>query len=378
MLGHDTEWPEPTTGISRVSLEIDAVPETGMRSLLAKRLGMGGLGVGRVILEIIDFPGEWLVDLPMLSLGFEEWSSRMLSMAASDSRRHLSSDYFNLLDSALPSDRFDEEFACKLQDSWANYLARAVESGFTLNQPGRHLRPDALANSPVLRFGPLPPTWAETKFHRGMAKRFEEYKRKVIKPFYEDHFAKIDRQIVLVDVLRALEQGEGVFDEMTRTLGDVLQSFRYGRGGLLSWLSGFHTTHVLFAATKADHVIRGDRANLRDLLRKMLALVDEGNSARSQSAKYDVLALASIKATDDRMTVSAPKREILYGRPGKETEFDQWDPGGIPLDMPPDWSNVHFEFYRFGLPRMKQAMHEGFPAINLGKALDFLIGEDFK
>ena len=36
-----------------------------------------------------------------------------------------------------------------------------------------------------------------------MERRFEAYKTRVVRPFFRDHFQRIDRQIVLVDVLAA-------------------------------------------------------------------------------------------------------------------------------------------------------------------------------
>jgi predicted YcjX-like family ATPase len=78
------------------------------------------------------------------------------------------------------------------------------------------------------------------------------------------------------------------------------------------------------------------------------------------------------------MTVKPPKREILYGLPESEEDYGQWDPGGLPLDMPPDWPAVHFQFLRFAPLPMPNALYEGFPAINLGRTLDFLIGDAFE
>jgi hypothetical protein len=46
--------------------------------------------------------------------------------------------------------------------------------------------------------------------------------------------------------------------------------------------------------------------------------------------------------------------------------------------MPPDWSAVHFKYLKFAPAPMPSALTEGFPAINLGKALNFLIEDDFK
>ncbi len=112
------------------------------------------------------------------------------------------------------------------------------------------------------------------------------------------------------------------------------------------------------------------------MLRKMLYLADDLNNVHGKVAKYQVMSLSSVKATSDFMTTQAPRREILKGRPDGEAESALYDPGGLPLDMPPYWEDVNFVFYRFAPQAMPDALHQGFPAINLGKALEFLIGDD--
>ena len=68
--------------------------------------------------------------------------------------------------------------------------------------------PGDLERSPGLTFAPLDlPTDATAEaesLHALMAHRYEAYKSIVVKPFFREHFAHIDHQIVLVDVLQAL------------------------------------------------------------------------------------------------------------------------------------------------------------------------------
>ncbi len=40
-----------------------------------------------------------------------------------------------------------------------------------------------------------------------MERRFEAYKSHVVKPFFKEHFARLDRQIVLIDTLQAVNRG---------------------------------------------------------------------------------------------------------------------------------------------------------------------------
>ena len=88
-----------------------------------------------------------------------------------------------------------------------------------------------------------------------MSRRFEAYKTSVVRPFFRDHFSKIDRQVVLVDVLSALHNGPDAVDDLRETMRDVLSAFRPGKNTVLSRLIGrTRVEKVLFAATKVDHV----------------------------------------------------------------------------------------------------------------------------
>ena len=373
LLGDRVRWPAPTEGIARLRLSLEVNNTSGIAGRLRNKIGLHR----QIMLEIVDFPGEWLVDLPMLAEDFTTWSAKMLTLASRSSRRHHASAYLQQLD-GIDTELTDPHLAERLSDSWSNYLQAAFAAGLPLNQPGRHLRPDTLRHSPLLHFSPLPDRLAHTPVYDQMRDRFKQYQSKVIKPFYKETFAKMDRQVVLVDLLNALVTGQEAFDEMTEALGEALGSFRYGKGGLLSWLSGRSTTNVLFAATKADHVVRADRANLEAMLGDLLHYVDDANVLRASAAKVEVMALASVMATEDVRTVKPPHREVLQGRPKGEETLLTLDPGGIPLSIPPNWQALDFDYHRFEPPENRRALQEGFTAYNLGRALEFLIGEDFE
>lgn len=369
LCGIDPRWPTPTEGLSL--LVLDLAIEQGKKSKwpIPRR---------HVQIELVDYPGEWLVDLPMLNQEYTIWSNALIERARHGQREQFSQKFFEILESLSPPKTFDEELAAKLTDAWTEHLSKSADVGLVFNQPGRLLRPDSYAHSPVLRLVPLPESWSESGFYEGMKRRFREYRKKVIKPFYKKHFSRIDRQIVLVDLLQALDRGEEAFNEMADALGATLKSFAYGDGGILDYLLGNRTSHLLFAATKADHVTRGDRNNLKALLNDLLLIVDDTNIIASGPGRVEFMALASVRATEDRMTDSPPKREILNGRQQGQDQAGQLDPGGLPLDLPPNWKDLHFEFKKFEPVENKRALKEGFPAVNLGKTLDFLIGDLFE
>ena len=129
--------------------------------------------------------------------------------------------------------------------------------------------------------------------------RTEEWRRQMreaVSQFYEQHFRHYSRQIVLVDVLRALLAGRDAFDDTRLAIDAILDSFRYGHGGIISkLLFGSHIDRVLFAATKADHVPDIQRDHLAALLRNMAAF--PALEVKGSNAQLDVMALASVIST---------------------------------------------------------------------------------
>ena len=51
-----------------------------------------------------------------------------------------------------------------------------------------------------------------------MERRYEAYKTHVVRPFFRDHFARLDRQIVLVDALAALNSGPAAVRDLETAL----------------------------------------------------------------------------------------------------------------------------------------------------------------
>jgi uncharacterized protein len=373
LTGDSPHWPQRTEGISRIRIDVRYRRSPDLLGLVARQLG---LGEALLQLDIVDYPGEWLVDLPMLGQDFEAWSAAMLAQARTDSRAALSREWLAFIAERAPSAVHDEEWAERAASLYAHYLGRCANLGLRFLQPGRLITPAELKGASVLRFCPLPVTGdapGAGSLHAAFKAKFRDYQDKVVRDFYERHFAALDRQIVLVDVLTALNAGAEVFDDMSAALAAILQSFRHGRGSLLSWLTGRRIGKVLFAATKADHVVRGDRLHLENLTRRMLNVLDESNRIKT-AAGIEVAAIASVRCTED-MRRSDNGREILMGRRPGDAADTPLDPGAIPLDFPPPWDGFRYRFWDFQ-PRPDPAWrYTGFPNVKLAETLNFLIGK---
>src|SRR3979490_1651348 len=68
-------WPNSTTDISELRLVIDYQRQNGADRTLT--------------LDIVDYPGEWLLDLPLLAKSYEQWSSESLALSRQEPRARL-------------------------------------------------------------------------------------------------------------------------------------------------------------------------------------------------------------------------------------------------------------------------------------------------
>ncbi len=174
-----------------------------------------------------------------------------------------------------------------------------------------------------------------------MERRYEAYKSVVVKPFFREHFARLDRQIVLVDALQAINRGPEAVQDLERALTDVLACFRPGTNSWLSSLLGRRIDRVLVAATKADHLHHESHDRLDALTRR---LVDRAvHRIGMAGAGIDVMALASVRATREA-TVKRDGHDlpVIVGTPMEDETIggERFDghkktaifPGDLPVD----------------------------------------------
>jgi predicted YcjX-like family ATPase len=368
-------WPDSTRAISELRLSLRVQP-AGL---------LGGLQGPRTIhLDIVDYPGEWLLDLALLDKTFAEWSAETL--ARIDGRVQ-AAQFLAALSGTDASGALDEVTARDLAHHFTTYLHAARDAGFYDCTPGRFLLPGDLAGSPVLTFAPLPPQSSAPRksLWREFERRYEAYKARVVKPFFRDHFARIDRQVVLVDALGAIHKGPQAFEDMRQAMADILGAFRPGRNAYLSQLlRGKRVEKILFAATKADHLhhLQHDR-----LTAIMEAVTREARErARFAGATTAAMAIASLRATTeetrahDGATLNVVRGTLLDS--GKQAAFY---PGELPEDpgqvLGPAragakaWLDAEYQSMAFAPAELVLKPGDGPPHIRLDRAAQFLIGD---
>ncbi|MGE0233311.1 MAG: YcjX family protein, partial [Flavobacteriaceae bacterium] len=290
--GETRHWPESTRRVA----ELRVIIRYESASLFGRTLSGGQL-----TLDIIDYPGEWLLDLPLLGLGFGEWSARTLAMSRQAPRAALAAPWHAHLATLDPAAPGDEADAREAAARFTAYLAAARDERHALSAlpPGRFLMPGDLEGSPALTFAPLDVRSgdrpASGSLHAMMARRYDAYREKIVKPFFRDHFARLDRQIVLVDALQALNAGPAAIADLETALAEILTAFRPGANSFLSRIFARRIDRILFAATKADHVASNDHDRLQTILRRLTArAIDRAEFA---GARVEASALAAVRAT---------------------------------------------------------------------------------
>src|SRR5690606_5665734 len=240
----------------------------------------------------------------------------------------------------------DEQLAATGARLFTDYLraVRGDDGNLITLGPGRFLMPGDLEGSPLLTFFPLPGVAGGTP--RGslaamMTRRFESYKSHVVTPFFRDHFRRLDRQIVLVDVLGALNAGPAAVNDLEHALADVLRVFRPGAPTWLSAILGRRIDRLMFAATKADHL----PSSSHDRLEAVLRLVTERANARAEAARADteILAISALRATREAEAKDGKSRvPCIVGVPLAGERIDNVDFDGhreaaiFPGDLPAD------------------------------------------
>ncbi len=228
------------------------------------------------------------------------------------------------------------------------------------------------------RFAPLPPAPTRPGSLRAkVIEAFERYRNDVVRRFYDEHFCLFDRQIVLVDLLTCLNRGPAHFADTQRALCLTVESFRYGRTGLLGRLFAPRIDRLLFAASKADHVAPSQHAALRQLLELLVA--PAGRAARFEGLVPEFLALAAVRSTEVvRIEHQGQLLSCVRGRLKDEPRETVLFPGEIPegLPEPEDWASGRFRFREFAPRRLRPGARG--THIRLDQALEFLLGDKLR
>ncbi|WP_058910247.1 YcjX family protein [Entomohabitans teleogrylli] len=378
LYGDPPAWPTPTRGVSEIRL--------ALRYRSSDSLMRHFRETSTLYLEIVDYPGEWLLDLPMLAQNYLTWSRQMTGLLHG-MRGEWAAQWRSLCAGLDPLAPADENRLAEIAEAWTDYLLRCKREGLHFIQPGRFVLPGDLAGAPALQFFPWPEVdevgesrlaQADKNSNIGMLRaRYDYYCDKVVKGFYKDHFLRFDRQIVLVDCLQPLNSGPQAFNDMRLALTQLMQSFHYGQRTLFRRLFSPVIDKLLFAATKADHITADQHANLVSLLQQLIQ--DAWQNAAFEGIDMDCMGLASVQATESGLVdVNGEKIPALRGHRLSDNQPITVYPGEVPPRLPGSafWESQGFQFEAFR-PRVMD-VDRPLPHIRMDAALEFLMGDKLR
>ncbi len=363
-------WPNSTERLNTLRLAIKYRPDSGIRAKLND--------TSTLIVDLIDYPGEWLLDLPMLEQDYFSWSKKQLELLTSEPRKSAAAPFIKKLAEFEWTASVDESALKQLAHEYKSLLLYFKnELKLTELQPGRLLMPADLEDAPVTLFFPTTQTEQNNDIENTnlgqLIERFSSYQNTVIKPFYKTYFCDFDRQIILVDLLNALHGGPVVLNEQNRVIAELLSYFDYGQSGFLKRLFSPNIDRLLFAANKSDHVSVEHHKDLALLLSNLVK--EAKNDLHFAGVKVETMAMSSVCATKNVSVMQdGEKLNCIYGREIKSGDFITYLPTQPPMrpikaERWPESGFVFPEFYPY--PNENDQLRH----IRLDHVMEFLLGD---
>ncbi|MGM7447332.1 UNVERIFIED_ORG: hypothetical protein DFO82_0564 [Idiomarina abyssalis] len=367
LTGDVPRWPQSTRDVSEIRVEIKYKPHRG----LAGRV----LDTRRLTLDLIDYPGEWLLDLPLLKLSYDEWSQQQQRLLKAELRHQLADSWLIKVQTAANAASEDkaEQQIRELASGYRTFLRQCREQKLLLLQPGRMVLPGELEGAPALEFfpwplsQPVPDAWAKR-----LREKYRYYQQHVVTPFYQKYFKHFNRQVVLVDVLQALQNGEHHFAELQLAINELMKSFSYGNNSLLKRLMSPVIDKVALVATKADSIAPQDHQKLTDLLRVMTQ--KQRQELQFDQIPHQVFSVAGIATSQIKKLSNGTT--VLDGI-NENREFVRVGAPEVPDAIPTaaDWQQgyIYPQFY----PGFT-AQNSPLPHIRLDQLLEYVLGDKLK
>ncbi len=360
-------WPERTGSVSLLAIDVE-IGRGGLAAMLPDR---------SLALEFLDYPGEWLLDLPLLGQDFAVWSETVLRRLEGVATAAPFLSFVGALPSRAARDEAVAASGHRLYRQTLHHLRDA--DGWRFLQPGRFLMPAPGPEPPWVEFFPMRGNGALGGLLRD---RYEAYRDDLRRQLVSPLFGQVDRLVVLADLLSALHDGPTAYRDTEAGLRAASAALRWQnpwvdwipsilREWVPPWFNG-GISRVAFVATKADHVAQRQRGNLLAL---MQALTASGHGVTAEHRR-SVHAIASIRCTEDFVwTLDGRNISAVRGRVIGDVRMTRSYPGEVP-DSPPDsgfWVHPFLELPQFEPLRLPDGGRAGIPQIGLDGLLGFLL-----
>lgn len=379
----EPQWPDSTDDISGCSLELKL--KLAQKS---SKLNPFSNDHFSVFIDIRDYPGEWLLDLPLMDMSYSRWVAQCSAQYSREPRKQLLGPLLEKLQQLDPLETVSPDQLKQLCDEFKQFLMACKDNtnSLSLIQPGRFLIPGQIDDKELLMFIPLLRGASYTQgqlekaskqsYYHLCKRRYEKYVKKLVKPFYKNFFKTIDRQLILVDVVNALNGGPEYIDDMRQALANISDSFSYGSQGAIMGLFRHKIDKVVFGATKVDQILSEDH----DAVRQLLSLVvrQAYKSAQHEGVEPICEAIAAVRSSSE---VRQNGDQALTGADTAGNPIGYVHPT-IPNRLPngEEWQPyLDWKIPAFNPPKGISAQNaDAIPHIRLDTVLNALIGDKCK
>ena len=369
-------WPSSTTDISGCVIELKLKKAKSLLNPFSKESFS-------LFIEIRDYPGEWLLDLPLRDMSYARWCGQCSAQFNREPRKQILGDLLTELQNIDPMAPVDFAVLEDLRNRFVGFLeqCKAGERPLSLIQPGRFLMPGQVDDETLLCFVPFLKVGSFTdgqleaapknSYFKVCEQRYKAYIKQLVEPFYKNFFNGIDRQVVLVDVVTALNSGPLYVDDMRQALSNISDSFSYGPQNRILQLFTPKIDKVVFAATKADQIVSGDHSSLVQLLE---SLVDHAyKTAQYEGVPPTALAVSGVRSS---IEIEHDGVAALSGFDATGATIGYVHPP-IPYFMPKNTQHQGFEDWKIPKfnPPIVSNENQAIPHIRIDSVLQSLVGD---
>lgn len=261
-----------------------------------------------VVFEFIDYPGEWITDIPMLSKTYAQWSDSSWAQLSGGPQQHFAKNWKQVVNAFDFEQPPTTERIQQLVMAYREYLIEAKRHGISLLQPGSFLLDASDFDWQHFGFTPLPSSITSDVSHpwyKAFEEHFGTFQKKWLTPLKQSIFKETDKQIILVDLFEGLNHSRQHLYQLKETLSHLADTFVYGQSSWFSRnvLKKQQIGKVAFVATKADLIPINQRENLLSLLTQ----ITEGARARftDKPIEFEHFLVSAMQVTDEGSTPQA-------------------------------------------------------------------------
>ncbi|GAB6069215.1 YcjX family protein [Thiomicrorhabdus hydrogeniphila] len=316
------KWPTATDQIYGFELKVTSKQPARLKKLLGRSHQITRF-------RFYDYPGEWLTDLPMLDLTFEQWCHKVTAQQTTEPQKTLAAEWLKFLETynfdLQPTEALVKELVLRYRD----YLVQAKAAGISMLQPGGYLLDKTPYNWQKHGFVPLPAKITCDLKHpwmKIMSANYSAYQVTWLEQLKQKYFSDFDSQVILVDLFEGLRHSRQHLMQLKESLSNLAGTFINGQTWFQKMLGKSVMTKVAFVATKVDLVPSAQNQNLLSLLK------DVSSGARSKFEEQDItfnhFLLSSIRVTkeDDKYP-----GKVIYLNKNNEPRFFAVEP--LPAKM---------------------------------------------